>query len=196
MVAAARRHGVTLVFGGKEKCGGDFNNTLFVLGPDGRLLGRQVKSVPVPFFKDGLPAADRAPIATPAGALGCATCYDLDFPFVARELAIEGAELLVFPTMEVAGSIQKRQHLELASLRAVEHRRWLVRCASSGISCLLDPCGRVTVGGGAMAGRVERRTEVTVFARVGYWFPHVGVAAAVAFVLVAARSSRVSVRRS
>jgi len=190
MVAVARKHGVTLVFGGKEKQGDDFRNTLFVLGPDGRLLGRQAKSVPVPFFRDGLPAIDRAPVATPAGLLGCATCYDMDFPFVARELVNEGAELLVFPTMEVAGAAQKRQHLELAALRAVEHRRWIVRCASSGISCLVDPCGRVTVGGGVMCARVERRTGKTLYTRVGYGFPHVCVIVAVALILIAAKRSR------
>jgi apolipoprotein N-acyltransferase len=54
---AAKRHRVTLVFGGTERTGrGDgWHNMLFVIGPDGAIIHRQAKSVPLPFFRDGLP---------------------------------------------------------------------------------------------------------------------------------------------
>jgi apolipoprotein N-acyltransferase len=34
-------------------------------------------------------------------------------------------------------------HLTLASFRAIEHRRWLVRSTNSGVSAFVDPAGRV-----------------------------------------------------
>jgi apolipoprotein N-acyltransferase len=39
-------------------------------------------------------------------------------------------------------------HLALAKLRAVEHRRYLVRSTNSGVSALVDPVGRVPLHGG------------------------------------------------
>ena len=35
------------------------------------------------------------------------------------------------------------EHLALAQLRAVEHRRYLVRSTNSGVSAVIDPVGRV-----------------------------------------------------
>jgi apolipoprotein N-acyltransferase len=168
--AVAKRHGVTLVFGGTRPIGSSFANTLFVLGPDGELVHTQDKSVPVPFFQDGEPAAARVP----AGRYGCATCYDMDFPFVARELVANGAELLVFPTMDARhwGELQHRQHAALAPLRAVETRRWLLRCASSGITLVCDPWGRVTRGTGTLLATVAPRRDLTVYLRLGYLLPH------------------------
>jgi hypothetical protein len=40
------------------------------------------------------------------------------------------------------------EHLALAQLRAVEHRRYLVRSTNSGVSAVVDPVGRVMVHGG------------------------------------------------
>lgn len=36
-----------------------------------------------------------------------------------------------------------RQHMNYARLRAIETRRWVVRSANTGISCFIDPSGRV-----------------------------------------------------
>jgi predicted amidohydrolase len=39
-------------------------------------------------------------IDTPVGRLGCLTCYDINFPEMARSLALSGAEILLHPTSE------------------------------------------------------------------------------------------------
>ncbi len=190
--AAAKRYGVTIVFGGTRDAGPTFENTLFVIGRDGALAGTQVKSVPLPFFRDGLPAKERRPVE----GLGCATCYDMDFPFVARDLAANGAELFVFPTMDASdwGRIQHRQHAELAALRAIEHRRWLIRCASSGVSLTVDPWGRVTEGKEIVFASVKRRAGRTFYSRAGFWLPRLCAIAMLVIVAAAVIRERRTVK--
>lgn len=36
-----------------------------------------------------------------------------------------------------------RQHLNYARLRAIESRRWVVRSANTGVSCIIDPSGKI-----------------------------------------------------
>ncbi len=57
-----------LIVGGKDPApGGNFYNTAFVVGPDGRIVFRQVKAVPIQFFKDGLPAAEQTGVELALG---------------------------------------------------------------------------------------------------------------------------------
>ena len=49
-----------LVVGGKDPVGtNDYYNTAFVVGTNGEMVFHQAKSVPIQFFKDGLPAQNR-----------------------------------------------------------------------------------------------------------------------------------------
>jgi apolipoprotein N-acyltransferase len=65
-------------------------------------------------------------------------------------------------------------HLALARLRAVEHRRWLVRATNSGVSAIVDPAGRVVARTGLftrenLRGTVFSREERTLYGRLGDW---------------------------
>lgn len=61
--------------------------------------------------------------------------------------------------------------------RAVEHRRWVVRVASSGVSQIVDPNGRVTASlgtdapNGIIEGRVALSGTRTVYAHAGCMLP-------------------------
>jgi apolipoprotein N-acyltransferase len=179
---------VVLAFGAFVKENGE-RNTVIVLGPDGEVLHRQVKSVPVQFMRDGLPAADRAPAETPLGKIGFAICCDMDFPFVTRELVREGAELLVSPTMDAEswGPAMKEQHASLAAIRAVEHQRWVIRCASSGVSLVAEPNGNVTTGKGVLCAKVEFWSPKGLYTRVGCYLSHFCAGFTLALLVLALR---------
>ena len=120
-------------------------NRALVVGPDGKVLGEYVKHVPIPFFNDGVAGVGFPVFPTPAGRLGVCICYDLDHAWVARGLVRAGAEVLAVPTMDPKhwGALQHVQHTANARVRAVTHRRFLVRACSSGISQVIAPDGRI-----------------------------------------------------
>ena len=119
--------------------------------------------------------------------LGVLICYDDVFPVQARERVREGAEILTVLTSDqtfgtTAGPVQ---HADLAVLRAVETRRWLIRAAATGVSEFIAPDGTIaarleTNRRGVVARRVPRSHEVTLFVRWGDWF--VAVCAVMVFV--------------
>ncbi len=79
--------------------------------------------------------------------LGGAVCFEVVYPWVARNHAREGADLLFTLTNDSwYGKMgAQRQHWQAAVLRAVETGRPLVRAAITGISGAIDPGGRVLV---------------------------------------------------
>jgi apolipoprotein N-acyltransferase len=131
--------------------GGEFGepttweNRAMLVGNDGRVLGHYVKHVPIQFFDDGVAGTGTPVFETPAGKLGICICYDLDYPWVTRGLVRAGAEILAVPTLDLAswGGVQHRQHTANARVRAVTHRRYLLRACSSGISQIIAPDGRI-----------------------------------------------------
>ena len=99
-----RRTGRYLVVGGKDPVGGyTFYDTAFVVSPAGEVVFRQGKSVPIPFFNDGLPAPRQAVWDSPWGRIGFCVCFDLSFTRVTDELIRQGAQILVVPAMDVTG---------------------------------------------------------------------------------------------
>ena len=90
---------------------GRYWNTAFICSPDGEVILKYHKHYdPTGKTKPGdvfdeyidrygeqalFPVVD-----TPIGRLGCLTCYDINFPEMARCLALNGAEILLHPTSE------------------------------------------------------------------------------------------------
>jgi apolipoprotein N-acyltransferase len=142
-----REHQRYLIVGGKDPAaGGNFYNTVYVISPAGEIVFRQVKSVPIQFFKDGLPAAEQKLWESPWGKIGLCICYDLSYSRVTDRLVKLGAQALIVPTMDVAdwGERQHKLHARVAPVRAAEYGIPIFRLASSGISQAVDRKGRVT----------------------------------------------------
>ena len=139
-----KRH---LVVGGRVDLGNRrFRNTAFVIDRLGQIVFRQTKSIPIQFFDDGEPATEQGLWPSPWGPLGIAICYDLSYTRVIDELVRLGAVGLVIPTMDAWtwGAHQHALHARIAPLRAAEYRIPILRCASSGVSQLVQAGGLVT----------------------------------------------------
>ena len=132
-----REHSRYLVVGGEDPVGtNNYYNTAFVVGTNGDIVFKQAKSVPIQFFKDGLPAPSQKVWDSPWGKIGICICYDLSYTRVTDELVRQGAQLLIVPTMDVEdwGRHQHELHSRVAPVRAAEYGIPIFRVASSGIS--------------------------------------------------------------
>ena len=108
--------------------------------------------------------------------IGAFICQEVMFPGLVRQTVRDGAQLLVttgndgiFTSPTVAW-----EDANLATLRAVENGRYLLRCMKTGVSAVIDPWGRVLadapVGDRAIVyGQVQPMTQLTWYTRYGDW---------------------------
>ena len=105
-----------------------------------------------------------------------AVCYEVTYPELMRDAVRQGSELLTTITNDAwyGSSSAPFQHFEMATMRAIEQGRYLVRAANTGVSGIVDPYGRVlartqlfeTV---ALVGEARFVQEKTVYAKIGDW---------------------------
>ena len=75
MRAWCKRNSKYLIVGGKDPAPNqNFYNTAFVIDPSGEIIFKQVKAVPIQFFKDGLPAPAQKLWNSPWGKIGLCVC--------------------------------------------------------------------------------------------------------------------------
>ena len=144
--AWCREHQRYLVVGGEDPAtDGNYYDTAFVISTNGEIIFKQAKSVPIQFFKDGLPAREQKLWNSPWGRIGICVCYDLSYTRVTDELVQQGAQAIIVPTMDVTewGRREHQLHARVAPVRAVEYGVPIFRVASSGISQLVDRNGDV-----------------------------------------------------
>ncbi len=112
--------------------------------------------------------------------IGPVICIESIYPNYVAEYSRKGAELLAVITNDAwyDGTFGPEQHYCISRLRAVETRTPIVRCGNSGISGLIDACGRSV----AQAPARERCSFLvttpklvphppTVYAQFGDWLP-------------------------
>jgi apolipoprotein N-acyltransferase len=186
-----------------------FNSALLV-SPEGRSVGRydQINLVPFGEYVPGPFKALLSKIATesddfvpgarqtvlPAGPhkIGAFICYESVFPGFVRNLANQGAELLVNISNDgwYGASAARDQHLEIVRMRAAENRRWILRATNDGITSTIDPGGRVArnlpsfVAASALTG-FSWVDSTTFYSRYGDWFAWLSMAVALAALAVA-----------
>ena len=124
------------------------------------------------------PGRSAAPLVHEDLRLGMLICYEAVFPWLAQARVEQGANVLVDISNDgwFGRSPAALQHLYLASLRAVEQGRWLLRGTNTGISAIIDARGRVTVRGGqfeenTLWGRVRLQQGATIYHKLGLWLP-------------------------
>ncbi len=105
IATAAKQHDVvvvTPVF--EQRAAGIYHNSLVVLGPDGESLGMyrkmHIPDDPLFYEKYYFTPGDLGfrTFRTPFAALGTLICWDQWYPEAARLTALEGAQVLVYPT--------------------------------------------------------------------------------------------------
>jgi apolipoprotein N-acyltransferase len=141
-----KEHHRWLAAGGKDPISSTrYYNSVFVVGPDGNIAFRQAKCVPVQFMKDGSPAPEQRLWDSPWGQIGFGICYDASYTRVTDELIRQGAQFLIFPTMDIAewGKEEHKLHGRIAPMRAAEYLIPVFRLCSSGISQFVGRDGRV-----------------------------------------------------
>ncbi|HEY5241114.1 MAG TPA: apolipoprotein N-acyltransferase [Polyangiaceae bacterium] len=104
-------------------------------------------------------------------------CYEDILPeFTNAAVRHADPELLVNMTNDAwfGDTVEPWEHLALAQLRAVEHRRYLVRGTNSGVSAVVDPVGRVVAHSGTfkaegISAPIHWMRSHTVYERIGDW---------------------------
>ncbi|MCG2711170.1 MAG: apolipoprotein N-acyltransferase [Candidatus Omnitrophica bacterium] len=144
-----------------------YYNTAFLFSPDGHLQCFHDKLHLVPFgeyiphknlfsFLENTQIADfsageRYTIFEVTGhqgkkaRFGVLICFEDVFPCLVRNFRGKGADFLVTITNEAwfKNSSEPIQHTAISVFRAIENRCWFLRCANTGISCFIDPHGRI-----------------------------------------------------
>lgn len=89
---------------------------------------------------------ERSIFRTESGVkLGTAICYESVYGDFYREYILKGANVMSIITNDGwwGDTPGHRQHLHYASLRAIETRRAIARCANTGISAFIEPSGKI-----------------------------------------------------
>jgi apolipoprotein N-acyltransferase len=76
---------------------------------------------------------------------GVFICYEAVFADEVRRFAQLGAEVLVNISDDgwYGDTSAPWQHLNMARMRAIENRRWILRATNNGVTCVIDPYGVV-----------------------------------------------------
>ncbi len=142
---AAREHGLYLVCcNDTVEPDGREANVSFLLGRDGRLIGRYLK-VNMPIHELYKKRGDGFPVfPTPElGRVGMLICYDMVFPEAARCLALGGADVIFHPTLGGAAIGDGEVSRAAFRTRAVENFVYLVVSQRGAGSMIVSPKGEI-----------------------------------------------------
>jgi apolipoprotein N-acyltransferase len=215
----AREVGVPILFGSDQVMTGEREthyNAAFQLAPDGETTAvyRKIHLVP---FGEFVPMSDWltffpplvqtlagfAPF-TPGDAMvmlpvgehltSTAICYEVVYPSLVREAVTGGSQLLTTITNDAwyGHSSAPYQHFAMASMRAIEHGRYLARAANTGISGVVDPYGRVVAESAifeqvGLVQEVRFLTARTIYSAIGDVIAYVAIALVAAALITVGR---------
>lgn len=151
----AAGHGIAVVAGGYEP-NGDASpfNTVVVVDAKGAIVTtyRKIHLYDAYKFKESEritagPADQRVTFELGGLTFGVMTCYDIRFPELARDLALEGADVLLIGAAWYKGEHKVEHWRTLLKARAVENTVWVAAAGTAGertvgYSAILDPLGQ------------------------------------------------------
>lgn len=105
-------------------------------------------------------------------------CFEDTFPYLNREFVRRGAQVLVNLTNDAWSKAIacEMQHMSIAAFRALENKRTLMRSTNGGITCVIDPNGRILAmlppftEDYLIAEAPVYASEQTLYTRWGDWF--------------------------
>jgi predicted amidohydrolase len=164
----ARRHRTWIAFSIVERDGPDLFNTAVLLDRTGRIAGTYRK-VQLPFeeVSRGIAPGSGFPVfATDFGRVGLLICHDASFPEAARELALNGAEIILMP---IWGGRQA-----LVRARAIENGVYVATSGYDYPSEIIDPTGEVLAAAPIAKGPAVAIAEIDLSSRfrqdwIGDW---------------------------
>ncbi len=173
-------------------------NSAALFTPERGLAGRYDKIHLVPFgefvpyadlfqFASGLTQAvgvfdrgrSRSPVVADGHSYGVFLCYESIFGDEVRRFVLGGAEVLTNLSDDgwYGDTSAPFQHINMARMRAIENRRWILRDTNNGITASIDPNGHVVETmprnkRGAVAVHFEYLRETTFYTRDGDLFAY------------------------
>jgi apolipoprotein N-acyltransferase len=178
-----------------------FYNSATVLAQGGQLIGRYDKMHLVPFGEyipfrklfffvhqlteqlsdmgggDARKVFRIAPVGGEAHRYGIFICYESVFADEVRQFARLGAEVFVNISDDgwYGDSSAPWQHLNMARMRAIENRRWILRDTNTGVTSVIDPYGTVRQSiprhqADVLPARYGFNSEMTFYTEHGDWF--------------------------
>ena len=152
----------------------------------------------VPIVETTLPGKEFTVFQSPNFRFSAPICWENIFPHLPRQFVKNGAQFLVNITNEAwFGRSVGPQHYVISSIfRAVENRIYVVRSANTGISCFIDPYGRVVdrvkdAGGmdifvrGVLTQTIIPMASKTIYTRYGDWLIWLSYAVSVILIVFA-----------
>lgn len=182
-----------LIFGALREDSGNVYNSAFLLEKNklkkiydknelvliGEYIPFRFISKAIPFLYGSLTAGDKEGIFDVIGKkAGIVICSESASPFLARNIAVEGSQIIIVITNDewFGDSSLAYQHLQIARLRAIENGKYLVQSANGGYSAVIDPVGNGNYDRNkGVKGFVDFISNKTFYTRTGWIFQYIAV---------------------
>jgi apolipoprotein N-acyltransferase len=147
-------------------------------------------------FTDCMPGKEFTVFQLPDFRFGVIICWENAFPDLVRQFVKRGAQFIINITNEAhfGRTAAPYQLVSTSVFRAVENRVFVVRCANTGVSCIIDPYGRIIdrvkdekgqdiFVRGVVSGWIIPLDSRTIYTRYGDWFVWVVIIGSLVFLL-------------
>ncbi|MDX1523373.1 MAG: carbon-nitrogen hydrolase family protein [Anaerolineae bacterium] len=151
----AAKHHIWLLPGSMYEVDGDeIFNTAMVINPDGEVVGRYRKMFPFYPYELGVsPGKEFLLFDVPdVGRFGVSICYDMWFPETSRTMAVQGAEVILHPSL--TSTIDRDLELSIARVTAAVNQCFVfdingVWAGGNGRSVICGPEGTILYEAGS-----------------------------------------------